>query len=80
MRYFELLAYPFLFVVCVCYTREQGAGNIADGTMEGALEWASCSLKSFFEKQKYYFVYMYICVNVISYVLIPCEEGNLLKY
>ena len=61
----------------VLYTE---AGNIADGIVEGALEWASCSLKSFFEKQKSYFVYMYICVNVISYVLIPYEEGNLLKY
>ena len=57
-----------------------GGGNIADGTVEGALEWASCSLKSFFEKQKSYFVYMYICVNVISYVLISYEERNLLKY
>jgi len=29
LRYFELLAYPFLFV---------GAGNIADDTVEDAIE------------------------------------------
>ena len=26
------------------------------------------------------FVYIYICVNITSYVLISYEEGNLLKY
>jgi len=53
----------------VLYT---GAGNIADGTVEGVFEWASCSLKSFLKNKN--------LINVISYVLISYEEGNLLKY
>jgi len=67
LRYFELLAYPFLFV---------GAGNIADDTVEDAIEWVSCSFKSFLKNS----IYMYICVNVLSYVLISFKEENLLKY
>jgi len=56
---------------CLLYT---GAGNVGDGTMKDVLEWVSCSFKNS------YFVYMYICVNVISNILIFYEERNLFKY
>jgi len=66
----------------VLYT---GASYIADDNVEGAFEWASCSLESFlknnaFWKTKILFCLYVYMLNVISYVSTFYEEENILKY
>jgi len=75
LSFLVCVVYLFLTVMIVLYTV---VGNVTNDTVKDSIEWASCSFKSFLKNSD--FVYIYICVNITSYVLISYEEGNLLKY